>query len=350
MDLFYDLFYYNEMKTLSDQCIERAKPYINSSYNDNVLSKIGNFGGLFELNFSSYEEPVLVSSIDGVGTKLTFAIDFLENQTIQYDYNPHYNIGIDLVNHCVNDIAVQGANPIFFLNYFSMTKIHPSVFENLASGMSWACKQVNCPIISGEIAQMPGFYANGLYDIAGSIVGIVDKSKIISGDKIQYGDVVVGISSSGLHTNGYSLVRSALLSNHDLNSNFVEFNNKTLGEVLLEPHKCYLDIISNALEEFEIRGMAHITGGGIYENISRILPEGLELSIDWKSWKWPAIFEFIQEGSVPKIDESVMKSSFNLGIGMVFVVHKSQVKPFKDWLKTYYDEDAREIGWIHEKN
>lgn len=337
------------MSSLANQCLNRAKEYIKSSYNNNVLSGIGNFGGLFQLNCKDYEEPVLVSSIDGVGTKLTFAIDFLKNQTIQYEYNPHFNIGVDLVNHCVNDIAVQGAKPLFFLDYFSTTKLHPSVFENLASGMSWACQQVDCPIISGEIAQMPGFYAQGIYDIAGSIVGIVEKSKLVCGNNIQYGDVIIGIPSSGLHTNGYSLVRSVLLNNYSLNATFEEIET-SLGEVLLVPHKCYYEIISKVLESFEVRGMAHITGGGIVENISRIVPQKWQPSINWDTWEWPSLFKLIQDRSDPQIDETSMRETFNLGIGMVFVVHRNNVESLTKWLKENYNEDAIEIGSIHEKN
>jgi phosphoribosylformylglycinamidine cyclo-ligase len=336
------------MSNLADQCLDRAKTYIKGSYNDKVMSGIGNFGGLFQLDVKEYEEPVLVSSIDGVGTKLTLAIDFLKNQTIRYEYNPHYNIGVDLVNHCVNDIAVQGAKPLFFLDYFSTTKLHPSVFENLASGMSWACQQADCPIVSGEIAQMPGFYANDIYDIAGSIVGIVDKSKLVTGNKIKHGDVIIGIPSSGLHTNGYSLVRSTLLNNYNLNTAFPEIEGN-LGESLLAPHKSYLKIINGVCGEYEVRGMAHITGGGIAGNISRIIPQDLKFSIDW-AWEWPAIFRLIQEKSEPNIDETTMRSSFNLGIGMAFVVHSNYSKSIIDWLKEHFDEDAIEIGQIHQNN
>jgi phosphoribosylformylglycinamidine cyclo-ligase len=336
-------------QTLADQCLSRAKTYIKGSYNDNVLSGIGNFGGLFQLDCKEYDEPVLVSSIDGVGTKLTLAVDFLKNQTIWYEYNPHFNIGVDLVNHCVNDIAVQGAKPLFFLDYFSTTKLHPSVFENLASGMSWACQQADCPIVSGEIAQMPGFYANDIYDIAGSIVGIVEKDKLITGKDIQYGDVIIGLSSSGLHTNGYSLVRSTILNNYTLNSTFNEIEG-SLGESLLAPHKSYLNLINGVCKEYEIRGMAHITGGGITGNISRIIPQDLKFSIDWGAWEWPAIFKLIQDRSAPNLDEETMKDSFNLGIGMVFVVHSNYSKSIIDWLKEHFDEDAIEIGQIHEDN
>jgi len=337
------------MTNLADQCLSRAKTYIKGSYNDNVMSGIGNFGGLFQLDCKDYEEPVLVSSIDGVGTKLTLAVDFLKNQTIKYEYNPHYNIGVDLVNHCVNDIAVQGAKPLFFLDYFSTTKLHPSVFENLASGMSWACQQADCPIISGEIAQMPGFYANGVYDIAGSIVGIADKSKLVTGSKIKYGDVIVGVPSSGLHTNGYSMVRSTILNNYSLNTVFPEIEG-SLGEKLLVPHKSYLEIITKVCKSFEVRGMAHITGGGLVGNIVRIIPEDLKFSVDWGSWEWPSIFKLIQDKSEPKISDTTMRDSFNLGIGMVFVVHSECSKPIIDWLKEHFDEDAVEIGQIHEDN
>lgn len=341
--------------SFADQCLNRSKDYIKSSYNDNVLSGIGHFGGLFQLDCKDYEEPVLVTSIDGVGTKLTLAVDFLKNQTIIYEDNAHFNIGVDLVNHCVNDIAVQGAKPLFFTNYFSTTKLHPSVFENLASGMSWACQQVDCPIVSGEIAQMPGFYANGIYDVAGSIVGIVEKSKIICGNQMQCGDSIIGIPSSGLHTNGYSLIRSVLLNNYDLKTNFEEFDEKTLGEVLLEPHKCYYKIITEVLSSFEIRGMAHITGGGIFGNISRIVPKGLTPIIDWeKLWDLVeennSIFKVIQNRSDPQIDNTTMKETFNLGIGMVFVVYSNCVDGLIHWLKENYNEDAIEIGRIHEKN
>lgn len=336
------------MNTLAEQCLDRAKPYIKSSYNDKVMSGVGNFGGLFQLDCKEYENPVLVSSIDGVGTKLTLAIDFLKNQTITYEYSPHYNIGIDLVNHCINDIAVQGAKPLFFLDYFSTTKLHPSVFENLASGMSWACQQADCPIVSGEIAQMPGFYANDVYDIAGSIVGIVEKDKLITGSDIQLGDVIIGIPSSGLHTNGYSLVRSTMMNNYTLNTTFPEIDTN-LGEALLTPHKSYLEIITKTCEEHEVRGMAHITGGGILGNISRIVPDNLKASINWE-WEWPAIFKLIQDKSEPTIEDETMRESFNLGIGMAFVVHKNYSEPICSWLKEHFELGAVEIGNIHEDN
>lgn len=337
------------MSNLADQCLSRAKTYIKGSYNDNVMSGIGNFGGLFQLDVKDYEEPVLVSSIDGVGTKLTLAVDFLKNQTIRYEYNPHYNIGVDLVNHCINDIAVQGAKPLFFLDYFSTTKLHPSVFENLASGMSWACQQADCPIVSGEIAQMPGFYANGIYDVAGSIVGIAEKNKLVTGEDIQCEDVIIGLTSSGLHTNGYSLVRSTMLNNYTLNSTFPNIEGN-LGESLLTPHKSYLKLIDGVCNSHEVRGMAHITGGGIAGNISRIIPENLKFSINWGSWEWPEIFKLIQEKSEPKIEDETMRDSFNLGIGMAFVVHSNYSKPIIDWLKEHFDEDAVEIGQVHEDN
>jgi phosphoribosylformylglycinamidine cyclo-ligase len=336
------------MNTLAEQCLDRAKPYIQDSYNDKVMSGVGNFGGLFQLDCKEYENPVLVSSIDGVGTKLTLAIDFLKNQTITYEYNPHYNIGIDLVNHCINDIAVQGAKPLFFLDYFSTTKLHPSVFENLASGMSWACQQADCPIVSGEIAQMPGFYANDVYDIAGSIVGIVEKDKLITGSDIQLGDVIIGIPSSGLHTNGYSLVRSTMMNNYTLNTTFPEIDTN-LGEALLTPHKSYLEIITKTCEEHEVRGMAHITGGGILGNISRIVPDNLKASINWE-WEWPSIFKLIQDKSEPTIEDETMRESFNLGIGMAFVVHKNYSEPICSWLKEHFELDAVEIGNIHENS
>lgn len=328
------------MTTLANESLRRGKQYFKDSYNENVLSEMGHFGGLFELNCKDYREPVLVSSIDGVGTKLTFAVDLLKSQIIEYDKNPHWNIGVDLVNHCVNDIVVQGAKPLFFLNYFSTTKLHPSVFENLSAGMSWACKNADCPIVGGEFAQMPGFYPSDLYDIAGSIVGIVEKDKIIDGSKIQGGESIIGIHSSGLHTNGFSLVRDSLLSTHSLHTTFPELDGVPLIDVLLEPHKCYLNIVSEAIKSFEIRGMAHITGGGVEGNTSRIA----DCSIWWDNWEWPAIFKVIQKYG--ELDESLMRESFNLGIGLTFFVHKNTADDLIKWLKNCFCLDAFEIGKV----
>lgn len=287
-----------------DETIRRIKGLVRSTFNERVLSDLGLFGGFFDAKFSEYNHPVLVSSTDGVGTKLKIA--FLMNK--------HDTVGQCLVNHCVNDILTSGAKPLFFLDYFATGKLYPEVAFQVVSGFVEACRNNECVLIGGETAEMPSFYSDSEYDISGTIVGIVEKDKIINGKKIQRGDVLIGLKSNGLHTNGYSLARAVLLEKFSLDDYFPELNS-TLGEELLRVHKSYLKVATPLLQEGIIDGVSHITGGGIIGNSIRILPEGLGLKIDWNAWEIPFIFELIQrEGN---ISDDEMRRVFNLGIGLV---------------------------------
>jgi phosphoribosylformylglycinamidine cyclo-ligase len=295
-----------------DDTVEKIKIYAKSTFNKAVLTDIGLFGAFFQPDLANFKEPVLVSSVDGVGTKLKVAIEL----------NKHYTIGQDLVNHCVNDIAVCGAEPLFFLDYMAFRKLDPEVASLIVKGFSIACIENGCALIGGETAEMPGVYQIGDYDLSGTIVGIVEKSKIIKGDNITSGDVLIGIPSTGLHTNGYSLARKILLENFDLNAK-VPFLNKTLGEELLSIHRSYLRLIKFMKNNIEVKGISHITGGGIIGNTKRILPSGLKLKINWEKWEAPAIFRLIQETG--KISDEEMREVFNMGIGLIFVVAEDKL-------------------------
>ncbi len=292
-----------------NETVKRIKPLIKSTFNENVLADIGLFGGFYDANFSGFNEPVLVASTDGVGTKLKIA--FLTGK--------HDTVGQCLVNHCVNDILSCGAKPLFFLDYFATGKLNPGVAENVISGFAKACRENECAIIGGETAEMPSIYLDGEYDISGTIVGIVEKQKIVDGKKIAPGDVLIGLPSSGLHTNGYSLARSVLLENFPIDKYFDELG-KTVGESLLEIHRSYLHIVMPLIAPGLIKGISHITGGGIIGNTKRILPEGCSLDIDWNSWEQLPVFKLIQK--VGNISDDEMRLTFNLGIGMILVVDK----------------------------
>jgi phosphoribosylformylglycinamidine cyclo-ligase len=265
------------------------------------LGGVGFFGGLFELK--GYKQPVLVSSVDGVGTKLKIAVAL----------GKHDTIGIDLVNHCVNDIFACGAEPLFFLDYIAMGKLMPEPVAAIALGLAQACREVGCALIGGETAEMPGLYSGEDYDLVGFIIGVVEKEKIIRGKTIKAGDAVVGLPSSGLHTNGYSLVRK-IFSLDQLDKHYPELG-RTLGEELLEPHRCYYNDLKPLLSL--VKGMAHITGGGLIDNIPRVLPAGLAVHLDKKSWTVPPIFKLIQDRG--NVDSSEMFRVFNMGIGMAII-------------------------------
>jgi len=295
------------------EAVNRIKGMVRSTFTPGVLTDIGKFGGFFQLDLSAYKEPVFVSSIDGVGTKLKVA--FMAGK--------HDTIGEDLVNHCVNDIFAGGARPLFFLDYIGTGKLSPKVIEEIVAGMVMGCKNAGCALVGGEMAEMPGFYQKGEYDVAGSIVGIVEKSRIVDGSSIQKGDMLIGLPSNGLHTNGYSLARKVLFESakYQVDTHVSELGT-TIGEALLRVHRCYLPIVEPLLERFEIKGMSHITGGGIVGNTMRIIPEGLKLKIDWSIWERPPIFDLIQKsGNVP---EEEMQKTFNLGIGYILIVPKTQ--------------------------
>lgn len=296
-----------------DETVKRIQNFAKSTFNRSVLSDIGLFGAFYELDISEFKNPVLVSSVDGVGTKLKIA----------FSMNKHDTVGQDLVNHCVNDIAVCGAKPLYFLDYLAFGKLFPDKAAKIIEGFSIACRQNNCALIGGETAEMPGLYEENEYDISGTIVGIVDKSKLINGKKIEKGDLLIGFNSNGLHTNGYSLARKILLGKYNLDSKFNELKG-TLGEELLKIHKSYLKLITHLSSNIEIKGFSHITGGGIIGNTKRILPEGLKLKINWSSWDIPPIFKIIKNAGEVSDDE--MRTVFNLGIGLIVVVSKDNIE------------------------
>lgn len=290
-----------------EKVVERIRKSVRSTFTKNVLTDIGSFGAFYRASFPGIADPVLVSSVDGVGTKLKIA--FASNR---FD-----TVGQDLVNHCVNDIAVCGAQPLFFMDYFATGKLSPRVAERVISGFVRACKENSCSLIGGETAEMPGLYRDGEFDIAGTIVGVVDRKKIVDGKRIKAGDVLIGLPSTGLHTNGYSLARKVLLPRYSLQKHVRELNN-SLDKILLAVHRSYLSPIQHLVAKDIVHGMSHITGGGIVGNTMRVIPRGLKLSVDWESWQRPAIFSLIRKkGDVP---ESDMRRTFNLGIGMIFVV------------------------------
>jgi phosphoribosylformylglycinamidine cyclo-ligase len=273
-----------------------------------VLGKIGGFGGLFRASFPGIREPVLVASIDGVGTKLRVA----------FALNKHDTVGSDLVNHCVNDIAVLGARPLFFLDYIGCGKLEPRVFQQLLSGVSRACRSAGCALIGGETAQMPGIYRKGEYDLAGCIFGVVDRGNIIDGRKIRPGDVILALESNGLHTNGYSLAREILFRKMRLKvTSHLPGLAKTVGQELMRVHKNYQPLLARIPSDI-IKGLAHITGGGLTDNLPRILPANCDAVIETKSWRAPRIFQVLEENG--KIDPEEMYQVFNMGIGMVAVV------------------------------
>ncbi len=299
-----------------EELVNSIKGMVKETHSDAVLSNIGGFGGFFRPDLSGFKKPVFVSSVDGVGTKLIVAF-----KAGKYD-----TVGQCLVNHCINDIAVCGAIPLFFLDYFSTGKLEQHVGVEVISGFAKACKENGVALIGGETAEMPDIYGEGEFDLAGTIVGIVDEEEVITGSGIQDGDVLIGFKSSGLHTNGYSLARKVLFSEYKVND-YVEELGSTVAEELLQVHRSYLPIIS-ALKGMEgVNGFSHITGGGMVGNTKRILPEGLALDIDWNSWQRPPVYNLIQEiGNVPEED---MQATFNLGIGLVTVVSRSVVEAVK---------------------
>jgi len=307
---------------LANQIVKEIKPLINKTSIPGVLSGIGGFGGLFSLAGQKYKEPVLVSSTDGVGTKLKIA----------FALNTHDTVGIDLVAMSVNDIITCGAKPLFFLDYISISKLSKKVVVELIKGTTEGCKMADCALLGGETAEMPGFYSEGEYDLAGFAVGIVEKSKILDGKKIKEGDAVIGIASNGLHSNGFSLVRKVLLEDKKYNlEKTIPSLKKTLGEELLAPTRIYVKPILYLLEKYKILGIAHITGGGIVENIPRILPEEVSIQIDQKSWPKPPIFSLIQKEG--KISDEEMYRTFNMGIGMVLIVPRNDASKVINELK-----------------
>jgi phosphoribosylformylglycinamidine cyclo-ligase len=292
-----------------EKTVNKIKGYANSTFNSSVLTDIGMFGAFYEPDFSEYKQPVLVSSVDGVGTKLKVA----------FEMDKHNTVGQDLVNHCVNDIAVCGAKPLFFLDYYATGKLNPDKASEVIKGFSIACKENNCALVGGETAEMPGLYEGEDYDVSGTIVGVVDKAKIIDGKKIQKGDLLIGFPSTGLHTNGYSLARKVLFKKFKV-TDHIDVIDNVLGDELLKIHKSYLSLITSLKNSVDIKGLSHITGGGIIGNTSRIIPSGLNLNINWNAWEMPAIFKLIQKTG--NISDDEMHKVFNCGIGLIAVISK----------------------------
>lgn len=301
------------------EAVERMKKHVKKTMRSGVLSGLGGFGGLFDLSTLNLKEPVLVSGTDGVGTKLMLA--FMTNR--------HDTIGIDAVAMCVNDIVVQGAEPIYFLDYIACGKADPARIEAIVKGVADGCEQAGCALIGGETAEMPGMYKEDEYDLAGFAVGACEKSALITGENIKAGDVLIGLASSGIHSNGYSLVRKIFFHDHKMNvDDHVEELGCTLGEELLKPTKIYVKPILAALKKFQLKGLAHITGGGFIENIPRMLPEGLGAHLSEDKWEVPAVFNLMQSlGNLERLD---MYNTFNMGTGMVIAVDKKDVQAVID--------------------
>ncbi len=306
----------------ADQAMVGVKKSVRSTFNQGVLGDVGNFGGLFTLKHLGLKDPVLVSSVDGVGTKLKVDIEM----------GTHTLPGQDIVNHCCNDILVQGARPLFFLDYVAMGSLEPSVMDSIVVGMAKACRENDMVLIGGETAEMPGFYAKGDYDISGTIVGVVERENIIDGSHIHPGTKILGLPSTGLHTNGYSLARKALfdVAGYTVKSK-VEGLDVTIGEALTVPHRSYYKSLIDLTNAKKIDGMVHVTGSGFQGNIPRILPENVDVVIDRSAWRVPAIFKLIQQAGTVEKDE--MYSTFNMGIGMLLFVDDSNLAEVEAHLK-----------------
>jgi len=319
-----------------ERAVLLMKEHVKKTFNKNVLTGLGSFGSLFNLDLEGITEPVLVSGTDGVGTKLKIA--FLTDI--------HDTVGQDCVAMCVNDILCQGAKPLFFLDYIATGKVKAEKVADIVKGIADGCVLAECALVGGETAEMPGFYQDGEYDMAGFAVGIVDKKKIIDGSKIAKDDVIIGIPSSGIHSNGYSLVRKLFFETLNMKvSDKVEQLGMTLGEALITPTKIYTKVCNSVLSKSQVNGIVHITGGGFFENIPRIVPEGLGVEIKLGSWEAPPVFEYIK--SVGNIETSEMFATFNMGIGMMMIVNKVDVEDIKNLINSA-GENAYEIGRITE--
>ncbi len=314
------------------ETVRLIKDSVKKTYIKGVMSDIGGFGGMFALDKDEYEEPILVSGTDGVGTKLMIA--FMTDK--------HDTIGEDAVAMCVNDVICQGAKPLFFLDYIATGKLEPTKAADIVKGIANGCVKSGCALIGGETAEMPGLYSDGEYDVAGFCVGIVDKKKIINGSTIKEGDILIGIPSSGIHSNGYSLVRKIFFDHKNYNVNdYVEELGCTLGETLITPTRLYPKLILDLISKFEIKGMSNITGGGFYENIPRMFPEGLTADIETKNINVLPIFKLMQKEGNVDIDE--MYGTFNMGIGMVLAVDKNNADDIISYMKSI-DEKPIKIG------
>ena len=317
-----------------NRSVELIKNSVRATYRPEVLGDLGGFGGLFALNSGKYKEPVLVSGTDGVGTKLKLA----------FMLDKHDTIGQDAVAMCVNDILVQGAEPLFFLDYLAVGKLLPEQVADVVTGVAGACKESGCALIGGETAEMNGFYPEGEYDIAGFAVGVVEKSKLITSAKVKEGDVILGLPSSGVHSNGYSLVRRIVFDHKGFKGDeYMEELGKTIGEELLTPTRLYPKACLPLIEQFDIHGMVHITGGGFYENIPRALPENMAVEIDTSKWEMPTIFRLLQQWG--NVDWPEMYRTFNMGIGMILIVSAEEAEAVKAHLQAA-DETVYEIGKV----
>ncbi len=313
-----------------EKAVKMIKQHVEKTFNKNVLTEIGGFGGLFKLDLDDLKEPVLVSGTDGVGTKLKIA----------FMMDKHDTVGQDCVAMCINDILCQGAKPLFFLDYIATGKLKAERVADIVKGISDGCKQCGCALIGGETAEMPDFYTEGEYDIAGFAVGIADKKRIIDGSKIKNGDLLIGIPSTGLHSNGYSLVRKIFFEKMNMCvEDYIEEIGETVGEALIRPTRIYAKECLDIFKNFDIKGIVHITGGGFYENIPRILPEGLGVEIKLGSWEVTEIFKYIQKCG--NINRDEMYSTFNMGIGLIMIIDVMDADKFLNKYK-----DSRIIGKV----
>lgn len=317
--------------------VQLIKKFISKTYTKGVLSDIGGFGGLFAIDKEEYKEPVLVSGTDGVGTKLKIA----------FMMDKHNTVGEDCVAMCVNDILCQGAKPLFFLDYIATAKLEPEKMASIVEGIANGCVKGGCALIGGETAEMPGFYSEGEYDMAGFGVGIVDKEKIIDGSAIEEGDMLIGLPSSGVHSNGFSLVRKIFFDKEKMEiDKYIPELGTTIGEALIVPTRIYTNPLYDLIQKFNIKGISHITGGGFYENIPRMIPEGLTAVIDTKVIETPQIFKVIQKYGNIELDE--MYSTFNMGIGIVLAIGKDEADKALEFLKGK-GEKAVLLGEIQRK-
>ncbi|MDK2587071.1 phosphoribosylformylglycinamidine cyclo-ligase [Romboutsia sedimentorum] len=318
-----------------NRAVDIIKGKIKSTYDNNVIGDLGNFSGLYSLkDFVGMQEPVLLSSTDGVGTKLKLA----------QMMDKHDTVGIDLVAMCVNDLICQGAKPLFFLDYIATGKLVAEQVEQIVGGIADGCKMAGCALIGGETAEMPGMYSDDEYDLAGFSVGIADREKIVSGKNVKSGDTLIGIQSSGIHSNGFSFIRKIFLDTYDYKlDQYIDELKMTLGEALLTPTKIYVKLVLDVIKNHEIKAIAHITGGGVIENISRVIPKGLGIDIKKDSWEKPAIFKMIENFN--SIDERELHKSFNMGVGLVLIVDKEKAQDVVDYINTT-DENAYIIGKV----
>jgi len=317
------------------ESVERIKKHTERTRRLGMMENIGSFGGLFDLSLHNIKEPVLVSGTDGVGTKLKIA----------FMMDKHDTIGIDVVAMCVNDVLAQGAKPLFFLDYLAVGKNNPIIIEAIVKGVADGCELADCSLIGGETAEMPDMYHDGEYDIAGFTVGVAEKSKLINPNNVKVKDVVIGLSSSGIHSNGFSLVRKILFKDNDIQLN-QSFENRTIGDVLLTPTRIYVKSVLNVLQHVSVSGIAHITGGGFYENMPRCIQSNQGLKIKKGSWEIPSIFNYLSE--LGNVEEDEMYHVFNMGIGMIMIVHPDDAQKTLELLRQN-GETANIIGEVSDQ-